>query len=140
MFPCFISLDQNLRCIFILWLLMAAGCAAFDPIEKYLEANPDLPTEKILALRSRYVVNGMTEQEVKLILGEPMFVEQREDGIIRWIYRNRATGMEPGEAYSSGSAFPAGLGFLIPLHYRSREIQIDFYEQTTCRIEEILNF
>lgn len=123
------------------WLcLFFVGCTTPDPIAEYLAENPDLPPETIFALRNRQIINRMNADEVMLVLGEPTFLPHTEGGIERWVYRENPVGIEHNEAYSSGSAFPSGIGFVIPLRYRSNEIRIDFQEGRVCQIQEILSF
>lgn len=108
--------------------------------ENYLSQNNDLDTKKIIAIKTGQVVNGMTENEVKLILGEPTFVENQDASISRWVYRLVETGKSLSDVYTPQSAFPQGIVFVIPFYYKPLEIKVDFCDKTVCKVEEILSF
>lgn len=107
----------------------------------YLKEHPNLSSDKIVAMRVGTVINGMTEKEVKLVLGEPSFIEKFPKKIHtrRWIYR-KLGGRTTQEAYNHKSSFPLGIGFVIPLHYKCKEMRIDFENGIVSKVEKILSF
>lgn len=126
------------------WLLSLAllfgGCSTTDErVLSYIAQHPDLSVEIKVALQNGVVVNGMLIEEVELLLGKPKFIEQKQNKQ-RWIYRGSISGIAKDEAYAPPGAFSQGIGFVIPLHYRAREIRIDFESDTVTRIEEIISF
>lgn len=143
-----LQLNIKLRhfCLTFEWwiLVFILGCAS-NSVHEYVKANPNLKPEKIVAFQEQRVINGMTSEEVLLSFGKPQYqekkyIENRKAEIERWVYIGHGEGMKEEAAYTSGSAFPSGIGFVIPLHYRSHEIQIDFHEGKVFRVEEILNY
>ena len=107
--------------------------------KNYVKDNPELDAKKQLAIKTGQVINGMTEQEVELILGKPTFVEKRE-GQQRWVYRLVEKGKNLADVYTPESSFPQGIAYIIPFYYRPLEIRVDICDKVVCRVEEILSF
>ena len=128
--------------IYLCLIALGLGCSSTsNQTDQYLLQHRDLPPEIILAIGNLQVINGMNPEQVLLVMGEPMLKETiAQDAVERWIYRESSSGMKLGEAYDPGSAFPLGIGFVIPLPYRAQEIRVDFNSGAVCRIERILSF
>lgn len=120
--------------------MLFSGCSG--EIEKYIEKTPNLSTRKIIAMRSGQIINGMSIEEVKKILGEPTFTEKigKEKAENRWVYRLVKQGKQISDVYQPFSAFPQGIAYVIPLYYKPQEIRIDFCGEKVCRVQEILSF
>jgi hypothetical protein len=124
---------------FLCFLSFCAGCAR-NAVGEYIVAHQEQPSEILVAMSNGRVIVGMNVEQIKLLLGEPMLKEQRTPQVERWIYRNLESGITQGDAYTTDSAFPQGIGFVIPLYYRAQEIFIDFAAGKVCRVEHILNY
>ena len=120
--------------------LILIGCTN-NQIRHYLENHPDLSPDKSLAMHHGYIINGMTAEEVNLVLGEPTFREgdPATSNKARWVYRE-TSGIKEQDAYQSDSAFPQGVGYVIPLNYHCKELRVDFSNGKVWRIEKILRF
>lgn len=130
-------------------IFYCVGCAHSESVDDYVLKHPQLSPEITIALRSNNIINGMSQEEVKLLWGDPKFIEhgriEKESGKIekeRWVYRGNSSPKKEkeDEAYSPDSAFPQGIGFVIPFHYQAREVRIDFDMGKVYRIQEILEF
>lgn len=121
-------------------LLLCWGGCGHNQVQEYVLTHRDQPAEILVALSSGRVINGMNEEQVRLLIGDPLLKEQLTPQIERWIYRNLDAGMKQAEAYEADSAFPQGIGFVIPLHYRAQEIFVDFAAGKVCRVEQILSY
>ncbi len=131
-----------------LCLLSIAGCAS-NSIDTYLSTHPELSAEIFLAIQERSIINGMSKEQVQLVLGEPDFVEPKsseKNTLEKWIYRftqkisfNR--GKKLMEEYDlDRSSFPQGIAYIIPKNYNAKEIRIEFEEAQVCRVQKIIAF
>lgn len=127
--------------LLVFFFLSAMLVSCRSSVDVYIEQNPTMSTEKRVAMRNGQVINGMTKQEVELVLGKPTFIDRKSGPPepVRWIYRE-VSGVTEEEAYQHDSAFPQGIGYVIPLNYRCREIRVDFEDDKVCRVQRILSF
>ena len=119
-----------------LLLLLVLGCAA-DGREEYIQTHPQLLPEIVIGIQQGEIVVGMTCEQVKIVLGEPTFIKKNGE-LERWIYQGNSFGTKPKELYNPDSAFPQGIGFVVPFVYHAQEIWIDFSIGKVCRVQKML--
>ena len=125
--------------IFLLFAIIILSCS--NPKKEFLEKNPNLPSEKVIAINRGDVINGMTEEELEVSMGKPTFIDKKlvESGVYIWIYRD-TSGTKQSEAYSNESSFPQGIGAIVPLQYNCKEIRVYVKDSQVFKIEKILRF
>ncbi|NUM34816.1 MAG: hypothetical protein HUU50_09740 [Candidatus Brocadiae bacterium] len=139
-----LKIYQILSFLFIFF----AGCTSTN-VDKYAISNAHLSAEILFAMQNRNIVNGMEKEQVKLVLGEPDFIEEKsseKNTLEKWIYRfQKKTKIDRGKIISDsydleGSSFPQGIGHIIPMSYDSKETRIEFDGNQVCKVQKIIAF
>lgn len=134
---------SRVKFILIAFCIVITSCSTSSEKEEkdYVKSKNEVITPEVYtAMKKEEIINGMTMKQVQFILGEPAFVEKISEYTTRWIYRDTDVGIYPDTAYPPPSAFPQGIGFIIPLNYNAMELRVDFEVDEVIQVQRILRF
>ena len=91
-------------------------------------------TTKDITFKDTKIRNGITQQQVQKILGKPDHIQTEE--VFTILQYSHNTGLE--NVYVNESSFAQGIGYVLPLQYKAKELRIFIKDNIVQRVERIL--